>query len=166
MSYLNPQARNTGNDEGDVYKFFQDKLKNRVQPNGGNHHFNGKTFECTEQAVPHPVGTKSYLRLTTENFEITQMEKSFVSVLLDFNIKLDKALTGIDKDTNKLICMFVGLKNAAEFFGKPDTICNNIMQKNTQDDGVREQFACTPLSVEHKRQLPSSHIHCGRMCAT
>ena len=62
-------------------------------------------------------------------------------VLLDINIKLDKALTGIDKDTKKLLRIFVGLKNAAEFFGKLDTICNNIMLKNTQDDGVREQFA-------------------------
>ena len=142
MTYLNAQAKNIGNDEGDVYNFFQNTLRNLVQKNGGNHHFNWKTFECTEQCAPHPVGTKTYLRLTTENFHVTQMEKSFISVLLDFYVKLDKALTGInEKDTNKLLQIFVGLKNAAEFFGKLDTICNNIMLKNTQDDGVREQFA-------------------------
>ena len=154
------------NDESDVYKFFQDKLKNLFQRNGGNHHFNWKTFECTEQSAPHPVGIKSYLRLTTENFEITQMEKSFISVLLDFNIKLDKELTGVaDKDTNKLLRIFVGLKNAAEFFGKLDTICNNIMLKNTQDDGVREQFACN--SIKGRAQKATAKFsHCGKMCVT
>ena len=141
MTFLNAQAKNIGNDEGDVYTFFQSKLANLVQRNGGNHHFNWKTFECTEQCAPHPVGTKTYLRLTTENFEITQMEKSFITVLLDFYVKLDKSVDVSADTTNKLIRLFVGLKNAAEFFGKLDTICDNIMLKNTQDDGVREQFA-------------------------
>ena len=142
MTYLNARAKNIGNDQGDVYKYFQNELANLVQHNGGAHYFNWKTFECTEQTAPHTVGTKTYLRLTTENFDITQMEKSFITVLLSFYVKLDKALTGIkEKDTNKLLRIFVGLKNAAEFFGKLDTICNNVMLKNTQDEAVREQFA-------------------------
>ena len=142
MTYLNARAKNIGNDQGDVYEYFKHKLYNLVQHNGGDHYFNWKTFECTEQTAPHTVGTKTYLRLTTENFHITQMEKSFISVLLSFYVKLDTKLTGIkEKDINKLLTIFVGLKNAAEFFGKLDTICNNVMLKNTQDEAVREQFA-------------------------
>ena len=132
MTYLNARAKNIGNDQGDVYKYFQNELAHLVQHNGGDHYFNWKTFECTEQTAPHTVGTKTYLRLTTENFDITQMEKSFITVLLSFYVKLDKALTGIkEKDTNKLLRIFVGLKNAAEFFGKLDTICNNVMLYNS-----------------------------------
>ena len=142
MTYLNARAKNIGNDQGDVYKYFKDKLSNLTQRNGGDHYFNWKTFECTEQSAPHPVGTKSYLRLTTENFDITHMDKSFISVLLSLFVKLDQPLTGIkEKDVNKLLLIFLGLKNAAEFFGKLDTICNNVMLKNTQDEAVREQFA-------------------------
>ena len=87
------------------------------------------------------------------------MEKSFISVLLDFNIKLDKAITTIaDKDTNKLLRIFVGLKNAAEFFGKLDTICNNIMLKNTQDDGVREQFAYNSIKGRAQKATASHSL--------
>ena len=107
MTYLNARAKNIGNDQGDVYKYFQNELSNLVQHNGGDHYFNWKTFECTEQTAPHTVGTKTYLRLTTENFDITQMEKSFITVLLSFYVKLDKALTGIkEKDTNKLLRIY------------------------------------------------------------
>ena len=111
----------------DVYHYFYHELANR-----GDHYFSWKTFECTEQTAPHTVGTKTYLRLTTEDFDITQLENSFISVLLSFYVKLDTTLTGIkEKDTNKLLRIFVGLKNAAEFFGKLDTICNNVMLKNS-----------------------------------
>ena len=81
MTYLNARAKNIGNDQGDVYQYFQNELAHLVQHNGGDHYFNWKTFECTEQTAPHPVGTKTYLRLTTENFDVTQMEKSFITVL-------------------------------------------------------------------------------------
>ena len=142
MTYLNARAKNIGNDQGDVYQYFQNELAHLVQHNGGDHYFNWKTFECTEQTAPHPVGTKTYLRLTTENFDVTQMEKSFITVLLRLNTKFDQVLTGVkEKDTNKLLRVFLGLKNAAEFFGKLDTLCENVMLKNTQDEAVREQFA-------------------------
>ena len=140
MTFLNARAKNIGNDEGDVYTYFTSKLANLIQKNGGDHYFNWITLECTEQPAPHPVGTKTYLRLTSENFTITQMEKSFVTVLLEFYVKLSQSVD-VTADTNKLIRLFVGLKNAAEFFGKLDSICNNVMLKNTQDDAVREQFA-------------------------
>ena len=141
MSYANAATKGLNNREGDLYQFFQEHLANLVQVNGGDHYFNWKTFECFDSNCPHPVRTKSYLRLTSENFPITQMEKSFISIKIKLSVKLDKALTGFDIDVKKLIRVFIGLKNSAEFFGKLDTICNNIMCKNTQDEAVREQFA-------------------------
>ncbi len=141
MTYANAATKGLTNNEGDLYKFFQDTVANLVQVNGGDHYFNWKTFECFDSNCPHPVRTKSYLRLTSENFPITQMEKSFISIKLKLSVKLDKALEGFDNDTKKLIRVFIGLKNSAEIFGKLDTICNNIMCKNTQDEAVREQFA-------------------------
>ena len=53
MTYLNARAKNIGNDQGDVYKYFKNELSNLVQHNGGDHYFNWKTFECTEQTAPH-----------------------------------------------------------------------------------------------------------------
>ena len=151
MTFANAQTKGLSNAEGDLYRFFQDQVANLVQANGGDHYFNWKTFECFDSNCPHPVRTKSYLRLTSENFPITQMEKSFISIKLKLSVKLDKALTGFDIDTKKLIRVFIGLKNSAEFFGKLDTICNNIMCKNTQDEAVREQFAYNCLKPRSEK---------------
>ena len=151
MTYANAATKGLTNAEGDLYKFFQDQVANLVQVNGGDHYFNWKTFECFDSNCPHPVGTKSYLHLTTENFPITQMEKSFISVKLKLYVKLDKTLAGFDNDIKKLIRVFVGLKNSAEFFSKLDSICNNIMCKNTQSEAIREQFAYNCLKPRSEK---------------
>ena len=80
MTFANAATKGLNNREGDLYQFFQEKVANLVQINGGDHYFNWKTFECFDSNCPHPVRTKSYLRLTSENFPITQMEKSFISI--------------------------------------------------------------------------------------
>ena len=142
MTYLNARAKNIGNDQGDVYKYFQDKLANLVQHNGGDHYFNWKTFECTEQSAPHPVGTKTYLRLTTPNFDIVQMDKSFITVLLEFYAKFDRPLTGVkEKDIHKLLRGFLGPMDSPVFFNKLDSLCENVLLNNTQDEAIKEQFA-------------------------
>ncbi len=138
MTFLNARAKNTGNNEGDVLDHFNNDIANLIQKNGGVNEFNWKTFECTEQTAPHPVGTKSHLRLTTNNFHFTQFDKSFINVSTDINLKLDKPINYNTSDVTKI---FIGLKNSAELFHKLDTICNNRMLNNTQDDAIREQYA-------------------------
>ena len=39
MTYLNAQTKNLGNDEGDILSFFQNKLRNLIQRNGGDNSF-------------------------------------------------------------------------------------------------------------------------------
>lgn len=80
------------------------------------------------------------------------MVKSFIGIKLKLAIKLDKKLQGFHNDTKKMICVFIGLKNSAEFFGKLDTICNNIMCKNTQDEAVQEQFAYNCLNPRSEKE--------------
>ncbi len=140
MSYLNAQTKNIGNDEGDVTAFFQ-KLQGMIQKNGGDHHFNWITQECTEQPAPHAVGVDSYLRLTDQNFDITQIEKSFITVSLNFEVSLNQAID-LAADTNKLVKIFVGFKDAAEIFGQNNnTYCGTMQLDNVQTEGIREQFA-------------------------
>ena len=159
MTYLNARTKNIGNNEGDVYKYFTDYLANLIQKNGGNHYFNWKTYECTESTVPLKMKQKTYLRLTTENFPITQFEKSFISCILEFYVKTDKILDiSEEDDPNKLLRVFVGLKNSAEFFTKLDTLCNDVLVKNTQDQAIREQFAYNSIkSKQQKATAKFSH---------
>ncbi len=142
MTYLNARTKNEDNNQGDVYEYFQNHMANLIQKNGGDHYFNWKTYECTEQSAPHPVNTKSQLRLTTNNLEITQFDKSFITVKADVTIKATGSESvSFDDDKSGLCQTFIGLKDSAEFFHKLDTICNNRMLMNTQDDAIREQFA-------------------------
>ncbi len=143
MTYLNARTKNTGNNEGDVYQFFANEMSNLIQKNGGDNHFNWFTQEAFEQTAPHPVNTKTNLRLTSSNFHITQFEKSFITVKLDLQLGITHTGDSVDyaDDVSSLCQVFVGLKNSAEFFFKLDTICNNQLLKNTQDDAIREQFA-------------------------
>ncbi len=157
MTYMNARAKNTGNDEGDVFDHFQDNMAHLVQKNGGDHHFNWKTFECTEQTAPHPINTKTYLRLTTNNFHITQFDKSFINVQLDVSLKLDKSIALISDDAS-ITTIFVGLKNAAELFHKLDTVCNNRMLNNTQDDAMREQYAYNVIKGKAQKAT-AKHSH-------
>lgn len=143
MTYLNARTKNECNNEGDVYKYFATEMANLIQRNGGDHHFNWFTQEGFEQTAPHPVNTKTNLRLTSSNFHVTQFEKSFITVKVDLNVGITHSGDAVDysKDLDGLCQVFVGLKNSAEFFHKLDTICNNRMLMNTQDDAIREQFA-------------------------
>ncbi len=144
MTFLNARTKNTGNNQGDIYDYFKDEISNLIQHNGGNHYFNWKSFDCFESTAPHPVNTKSYLRLTTDNFDMTHFDKSFIHVVLDITLALTGSyiVDGTYSDEIAKACkIFVGLKNSAEFFHKLDTLCKNIMLKNTQDNAIREQFA-------------------------
>ena len=109
MTFANSQTKGLSNAEGDLYRFFQDQVANLVQTNGGDHFFNWKTLECCDSNCPDPVLTKSYLRLSSENFPITKMDKSFISIKIKLAVKQDKALSGFDIDTKKLIRLFIGL---------------------------------------------------------
>ena len=78
MTYRNAQIKNTGNDQGDVYKYFVMNIANLVQKNGGAHNFNWKTFECFNCAAPFAGNQKTHVHLTTDRFNMTEMDKSFI----------------------------------------------------------------------------------------
>jgi len=104
MTYLNAQAKNAGNNQGDVYKSFNETMRNPVQKNGVDHYSNWLTFECTEQTAPHPVNTKTYFRLTNEKMHITQFDKSFISAVIDVNIQLTTdAAMDLARDTSNIL---------------------------------------------------------------
>lgn len=131
-----------GKQPGDVYGYFNKQMRHLVQKNGGDHYVNWSMFECTEQTAPHPVNTKTYLRLTSENLHVMEFDKSFISAVVDVSIQLAAAAPfDLAHDTSGILELFIGLKNAAEFFHKLDAVCNNMMLRNTQDDAIQEQFA-------------------------
>ena len=63
MTYQNAQFKNSGNDEGDVFNFFNDTLRNIVQKNDGDNTFSFVTEEFENKDVPMLALTKTRLKL-------------------------------------------------------------------------------------------------------
>ena len=141
MTYYNAQTKNTGNDEGDVLSFFQSKLRNLIQRNGGDHSFSFVMEEFTNKDAPMPVGTKTRIKLSHSGHTITQIEKSFSTIQLEFFVQLSKAID-VSADTNKLHKLFVGFKNAVEFYEDCRFwVDGKLLDSYRQDELQRESFA-------------------------
>ena len=141
MTYYNAQTKNLGNDEGDVLSFFQSKLRNLIQRNGGDNTFSFVMEEFKDKDAPLPVGTKTRIKLSHSGHTITQIEKSFTTILLDFIIKLSQPID-VSADTNGLMKIFVGFKNAVEFYEDCRFWINDkLLGAYRQDELQRESFA-------------------------
>ena len=141
MTYYNAQTKNTGNDEGDVLSFFQSKLRNLIQRNGGDHSFSFVMEEFTNKDAPMPVGTKTRIKLSHSGHTITQIEKSFSTIQLEFFVQLSKVID-VSADKNKIHKLFVGFKNAVEFYEDCRFwIDGKLLDSYRQDELQRESFA-------------------------
>lgn len=148
MTYDNARFKNSGNDEGDVLAFFQNKMRNLIQENGGDHSFSWIMEEATNKDCPMPVGTKTRIKLTHTGHTITQVEKSFVTFKVDITLRLQFGggfnikCAGYDH----LLKLFVGFKNAVEFFEDCRFWINGkLLDTYRQDQLQRESFAYNTL---------------------
>ena len=141
MTYYNAQTKNTGNDEGDVLSFFQSKLRNLIQHNGGDHSFSFVMEEFTNKDAPMPVGTKTRIKLSHSGHTITQIEKSFSTIQLDFIVRLNEKID-VSADKNRIHKLFVGFKNAVEFYEDCRFwVDGKLLDSYRQDELQRESFA-------------------------
>lgn len=147
MTYRNAQFKNSGNDEGDVVSFFEDKMRNLIQKNGGNHTFSFVTEDFHDKDVPMAVGTKTRMKLTHSSHVISQIEKGFVSMTVKVWLQTDKALN-LGKDTKNALRIFVGFKNAVEIIDNARFWCDNRMTDYNQDEMIRESFAYNSIKPD------------------
>ena len=141
MTYQNAQRKNSGNDEGDVLKFFQSKLRNLIAYNGGDHSFSSYTEDVDDKDAPMSIGTKTKIKWTHSGHTISQMEKNSCTQKVDFYVQLNKTLT-LDDDVNELNRIFIGFKHGIEFLRDGRLWVDNVMIKEyQQDELIRESFA-------------------------
>ncbi|MDE7430744.1 MAG: hypothetical protein K2N34_02340 [Lachnospiraceae bacterium] len=158
MTYQNAQTKNIGNDEGDVLNFFQTKIRNLIQKNGGDHSFSFIMEEWTNKDAPMPVGTKTRIKLTHSGHTISQIEKSFNTVLLEFDINLDTKID-MSADEHNLHKIFVGFKNAVEFFEDCRFwVDGRLLDSYRQDELQRESFAFNSIKPRDCK-APAKYSH-------
>ena len=91
MSYENSRYKNIGNDEGDVLNFFGN-LRNLIQKNGGDNTFSSYTEDFHEKTIPFYTGEKTKLMLTHPNHTISQIEKGFIEMTVEFQVGFEKPI--------------------------------------------------------------------------
>ena len=156
MTYQNAQLKNTGNDEGDVLKFFQSKLRNLIAHNGGDHTFGWFTEDVDDKDAPMPIGTKTKIKWTHQGHTISQMEKNFVTAKLNLVVQLNKTLN-LEGDTANLNRIFIGFKHAVELFSDARLWIDNVMLKEyQQDELIRESFAYNSIKPIDAKE-PAKH---------
>lgn len=105
MTNLKVCTKNEDKNRGDVYKYSQNIVNSFIKKNG-DRHFNWKTFERT----PQPINTKYQLRLTSNNFDIMQLDKPFITARVNATIHsnhVDLVATS-DDDNSELCQVFIG----------------------------------------------------------
>ena len=97
MTYENARYKNSGNNEGDVLNFFNNQLRNLVQKNGGDNTFATYTEDFHDKTPKNlTVGERTKLMLTHPNHTISQIEKSFIEMEVNFQVYFEIPLLQSD----------------------------------------------------------------------
>ena len=117
MTYANAQYKNSGNDEGDILNFFNNELRNLVQKNGGDNTFSIVSEHCHDKDCPVGKNTKTKLKLTHSSHAISQIEKGFISMEVEFKLQFDEAINYTNAYTanGDYNYIFVGFKSMHNF---------------------------------------------------
>ena len=178
MTYQNAQFRNFGNDEGDILNFFNDHLRNLVSKNGGDNTFSSFSEEFHDKDLPiEKLSEKTRILLTHSNHTISQIEKGFISMIVEFDVALANELESLDhyydelldddenfvgysrRDLGQINQIFVGFKDAVEIIDEARFFVDGKLVSNYhQTEMIRESFAYNSIrSQESKLNSPHSH---------
>ena len=181
MTFENARFKNSGNDEGDVLNFFDYTLRNMLQRNGGDNTFSTFSEEFHEKDIPLPIGEKTHIMLTHPNHTISQIEKSFISMEIEFEVGFENLVpwgcwfksveNGKDADGNaiyetvpfcenqKIHQIFVGLKDAVEIISEVRFFCDGkLINEYYQNEMIRESFAYNSIRTKDSK-ITSPHSH-------
>ncbi|KAA6367589.1 MAG: hypothetical protein EZS28_036884 [Streblomastix strix] len=135
-------------------------LGNAVVPftNDGEYHYSIKEIK-PESKMPALFDKKIIVSLSDTDYDIIQIQNSFLSVVLTANILLDDKFDKIDESYKDRLLLFVGLKSGSNFnreyiiSHRDETIVGSL-----QNDATTESFkynAIKPKSEKNNRK----HIH-------
>ena len=159
MSFSNAIIKNL-NKEGDILNYFNNTLRNYISKNGGDNTFSMITEDFHVQDPPMNVGLKTKIKLTNPTHSISQIEKGFINITLDLILSLNylHSIKGKINDPNEFYQIFVGFKNAVEFFSEIRFYIDEQLIDYAQNDAIRESFAYNSIRPKNvKKNSINSH---------
>ncbi len=179
MTYQNAQFRNFGNDEGDILNFFNEHLRNLVAKNGGDNTFAMYCEDFHDHDIPiEKFSERTRIKLTHPNHTISQIEKSFIEMTVEFDVFFQTPLTKTNfwtqpspgtwtnHDQAHINQIFVGFKDAVEIIDEARFyVDGKLVQNYHQTEMIRESYAYNSIrSKESKQNSPHSHTLWENVC--
>ncbi|WP_289705227.1 hypothetical protein, partial [Bacteroides acidifaciens] len=137
-------------------------MRTLVQKNGGDNTFSIVEELCHDKDEPIPIGTKTKIRLTHSGHTISQIEKSFLRLIVDLNLSMNKTIAAnvfTGKDWEKLNLIFVGFKDAVEIISELQFwVDGKLISGYHQSEMIRESFAYNSIRPKNvKKNSINSH---------
>ncbi|KAA6364383.1 MAG: hypothetical protein EZS28_040090, partial [Streblomastix strix] len=135
-------------------------LGNAVVPftNDGEHHYSIKEIK-PESQMPALFDKEIIISLSDTDHDITQIQNSFLSVVLTANIQFDDKFDKIDESYKDGLVLFVGLKSGSNLIREyPIYHRGKTIDGSLQNDATTESFiynTIKPKSEKNNRK----HIH-------
>ncbi len=166
MTFENARKKNTGMNEGDITGFFEHDMRLLLQFNSGDNTFSTFSEEFHEKDIPLPIGEKTHIMLTHPNHTISQIEKSFISMEIEFEVGLDKEWhkgwwfqAETPRDKYQINQIFVGFKDAVEIISECRFFCDGkLISEYYQNEMIRESFAYNSIRTRDTK-ITSPHSH-------
>ncbi|KAA6384901.1 MAG: hypothetical protein EZS28_019570 [Streblomastix strix] len=135
-------------------------LGNAVVPftNDGEHHYSIKEIK-PESQMPALFDKEIIISLSDTDHDITQIQNSFLSVVLTANIQLDDKFEKIDESNKDGLVLFVGLKSGSNLI-REYTIYHRgkTIDGSLQNDATTESFIYNTIKPKTEKNN-RKHIH-------
>ena len=146
MKHVNTHFKSSGNDENDLVAFFSGKNNCLTEAPSGNGDFQTYSEEFHERDITSSglnIGERTRLMLTHPNLDITNFQKSFIVMEVEFEVGFAVPIpdNNFSDDTAGLNQIFVGFKNAVEIISDSKYYCKGeLINSYSQNEMTRESY--------------------------
>lgn len=156
-SSFNTRLTNRNQKQGNVASYFEN-LRNLVQINDGTRSFITKTTDCHDQPAPLPAEEWTYVDITNEGHDISQITDGFETYKVEAMIKVVGLNSASFNDTNHLFKLNIGFKSSNQLVDDQFIYCNNIDTGYHNQECVREGMAYSAIKPLQEKKT-KKYIH-------
>ena len=161
MKEANANFKNSGNDEDNLIEFFSGNNNCLSEPSHGIGDYSIYSEEFHEKDIPVKISERTRLMLTHPNHMITNFNKSFIEMTVEFEVGLEKCFANeaLKVDDANINYVFVGFKDAVEIISELKFYCKGeLIGSYNQNEMIRESFAYNSIRPKDVKN-GTSHSH-------
>ena len=155
-SSFNTRLTNRNQQQGNVAAYMTN-WKSLVQVNDGTRSFTPKTTDCHDKQAPLGAEEYTYVDITNEGHDISQITSGFETYKVEAMIKVVGLNSSSFSDENHLFKLIVSHRGSNQLLDEDHLICNNVDTGYSNQECVREGMAYTTLKPVQERKKKYTH---------